>query len=113
MERTVAISLIGRAWYPSTIPGNIKRNVFEQSVISYRPATIEETIEELAEELPLAGDYSGIGGPDSVPLESDGAFEKPMSMGNAYSFLTELFMAPSDDTVFKFQVTEKKRLIAK
>jgi len=72
----------------------------------------EEAIEELAEEeLPLAGDYSGIGGPDSVPLESDGAFEKPISLGNAYSFLTELFMAPSDDTIIKFQVTEKKRLM--
>ena len=53
-------------------------------------------IDALTEELPLAGDYSGIGGPESVPLESDGAFSKPVSMGNAYAFLTELFMARLD-----------------
>ena len=28
-------------------------------------------------ELPLVGDYVGIGGPDAVPLETEGPFEKP------------------------------------
>ena len=40
-----------------------------------------ENVEELP--LPLTGDYRGIGGPESVPLESDGAFEKPPTLGNA------------------------------
>ena len=65
----------------------------------------------VVEELPMSGDYSGIGGPESVPLESDGAFEKPSSLGNGYAFLNDLFMAPSDDTINNFQVTERKRLM--
>ena len=63
------------------------------------------------EDLPLAGDYLGIGGPDAVPLESDGAFEQPEKLPNAYNFLTDLFMAPSEDTIKSFQITEKKRLM--
>ena len=63
------------------------------------------------EELPLSGDYSGIGGPDSVPLESDGAFEKPSALGKSYAFLNDLFMAPSEDTLITFQITERKRLM--
>ena len=30
-------------------------------------------------ELPLVGDYVGMGGPDAVPLETQGAFEKPLA----------------------------------
>ena len=56
-------------------------------------------------------DYLGIGGPDAVPLESDGAFEQPEKLPNAYNFLTDLFMAPSEDTIKSFQITEKKRLM--
>ena len=65
------------------------------------------------EDLPLelAGDYQGIGGPDAVPLESDGAFEQPEKLPNAYNFLTDLFMAPSEDTIKSFQITEKKRMM--
>ena len=61
-------------------------------------------------DLPLAGDYHGIGGPSTVPLESEGAFEKP-EIGNHYNFLTDLFMSPSDDAIKSFQITERKRLM--
>lgn len=45
-------------------------------------------------DLPLVGDYVGIGGPDAVPLETQGAFEKPdQGTGN---LLDELFMSPTD-----------------
>jgi len=96
----------------ATVDGTDGSDFAHRERVVSQPTEIE-AIEELAEveELPLAGDYSGIGGPDSVPLESDGAFEKPTSLGNAYSFLTELFMAPSDESIIKFQVTEKKRLM--
>ena len=63
------------------------------------------------EDLQMANDYLGIGGPDAVPLESDGAFEQPEKLPNAYNFLTDLFMAPSEDTIKSFQITEKKRLM--
>ena len=44
--------------------------------------------------LPLVGDYVGMGGPDAVPLETQGAFEKPdQPAGN---LLDELFMSPTD-----------------
>ncbi len=62
-------------------------------------------------DLPLISDYSGLGGPDSVPLESEGAFEKPPSLGSGYTFLSDLFMAPSDEAIKSFQVTERKRLM--
>ena len=44
-------------------------------------------------ELPLVGDYVGMGGPDAVPLETQGAFEKPDGAGN---LLDELFMSPTE-----------------
>jgi hypothetical protein len=59
------------------------------------------------DDLPLAGDYSGIGGPDSVPLESEGAFQKPDS--NGYHLLSDLFMAPSTEAIMSLQKTELKR----
>ena len=43
----------------------------------------DETVENIEElSLPLTSDYQGLGGPESVPLESDGAFEKPPALGN-------------------------------
>ena len=43
----------------------------------------DETVENIEElSLPLSSDYQGLGGPESVPLESDGAFEKPPALGN-------------------------------
>jgi len=93
-----------------------------ESIASQYKVSSEEVIEEevgVAEDgsvpiveadLPLAGDYHGIGGPSTVPLESEGAFEKPEIPH--YNFLTDLFMSPSDDAIKSFQITERKRLIA-
>ena len=61
------------------------------------------------EELPLSmtGDYHGIiGGSESVVGRSE-AFEKPPTV--AATFLADLFMAPSDETIKSYQITERKR----
>lgn len=54
-------------------------------------------------ELPLAGDYVGIGGPDAVPLETQGAFQKPEKV--AGSVLDDLFMTPSDTQLLSMRRT--------
>lgn len=59
----------------------------------------------------INGDYIGLGGPDTVPLETEGAFVKPPSLGKGYNFLADLFMAPSDDAIKSFQITERRRLM--
>jgi len=66
----------------------------------------------VGEELPLSmtGDYHGLGGPESV-VGSPEAFEKPPTV--AATFLADLFMAPSDETIKSYQITERKRTIAK
>ena len=46
------------------------------------------------DELPLAGDYIGLGGPDAVPLETEGPFERPSSSAGDYSLLGDLFLKP-------------------
>ena len=56
--------------------------------------TEDEDIRQLESDLPLVGDYIGIGGPDAVPLESQGAFEKPEKVAD--SLLDDLFMSPTD-----------------
>ena len=58
------------------------------------PTTEDEDIRQLESDLPLVGDYIGIGGPDAVPLESPGAFEKPEKVAD--SLLDDLFMSPTD-----------------
>jgi len=58
------------------------------------PTTEDEDIRQLESDLPLVGDYIGIGGPDAVPLESQGAFEKPEKVAD--SLLDDLFMSPTD-----------------
>ena len=35
----------------------------------------------------------------------------PVSLGNGYTFLADLFMAPSDEAIKTFQITERKRLM--
>ena len=52
------------------------------------------------------GDYHGLGGPESV-VGSPEAFEKPPTV--AATFLADLFMAPSDETIKSYQITERKR----
>ena len=54
-------------------------------------------------DLPLAGDYVGIGGPDAVPLETKGAFEKPDKL--AGNLLDDLFMSPSETQLLSMQKT--------
>jgi len=58
------------------------------------PTNEDEDIRQLESDLPLVGDYIGIGGPDAVPLESKGAFEKPEKVAD--SLLDDLFMSPTD-----------------
>ena len=93
------------------------KNVCSKKITPSSDEVIEEEV-EVAEDgsvpiveadLPLAGDYHGIGGPSTVPLESEGAFEKPEIPH--YNFLTDLFMSPSDDAIKSFQITERKRLM--
>lgn len=47
-----------------------------------------------ATDLPLIGDYVGMGGPNAVPLETQGAFEKPDH--GAGNLLDDLFMSPTE-----------------
>merc|ERR1719348_2946380 len=49
--------------------------------------------------LPLAGDYQGMGGPQSVPLYSPQAFERPPV---TRTILDEIFMEPSDKQLDAF-----------
>ena len=62
------------------------------------------------EDLPLTGDYHGMGGPHSVPLESAGAFSRPASaLPHRSCILDELFMAPSADQIAAYGRVEAKR----
>jgi len=61
-------------------------------------------------DLPLIGDYVGIGGPDAVPLETQGAFEKPERA--AGSLLDELFMSPTDTQLLSMHRTTSNREIS-
>ncbi len=87
-------------------PEAIKEEPIEEAIVNGAVADAAADVTQLAEDLPLAGDYSGIGGPETVPLESPGAFEKPMM---ANTFLNDLFMAPTDEALAKFQKTEMRR----
>ncbi len=61
-------------------------------------------------DLPLTGDYVGIGGPDSVPLSAPGgAFDKPSSVPHSRCLLDELFMAPSSDQIAAYNKVMMKR----
>jgi len=46
-------------------------------------------------DLPLKGDYQGLGGPQTVPLYSSKAFERP-EPPKENSILTQIFMEPTD-----------------
>jgi len=62
-----------------------------------------ETLDSVQTDLPLTGDYVGIGGPDAVPLETQGAFEKPDKI--AGNLLDDLFMSPSETQLLSMQKT--------
>jgi len=47
--------------------------------------------------LPLKGDYQGLGGPQTVPLYTPSAFERPAQPAKDNSILTEIFMEPTTD----------------
>jgi len=68
---------------------------------------------------PMANDYQGMGGPASVPLYSDKAFQKPsvpLVQGN--SLLKQMFMEPTDEQILAYHkvyirdqiATNKQRL---
>ncbi|XP_059083752.1 uncharacterized protein LOC131881023 [Tigriopus californicus] len=65
------------------------------------------------QDLPLVGDYHGLGGPHSIPLASEGAFEPPLTQPHKNCLLDELFLAPSPEQLKAFQRIESKKEIAK
>ena len=87
----------------------ISAGIFEEVIEEEVGVAEDGSVPIVEADLPLAGDYHGIGGPSTVPLESEGAFEKPEIPH--YNFLTDLFMSPSDDAIKSFQITERKRLM--
>lgn len=64
---------------------------------------IQEALNQVETDLPLTGDYVGIGGPDAVPLETKGAFEKPDK--TAGNLLDDLFMSPTETQLISMQKT--------
>lgn len=67
-----------------------------------------------AEDLALAGDYHGMGGPKSVPLYTPLAFDQP-AMAVQKTILDEIFMEPTQDSlsaynrvIMKAQVVQNK-----
>jgi len=107
-ERTETITLTGKQSFSNTMSVNNLANGSVGSGQSVNKAAEVESSnagdEALApingaicnseeNELPLVGDYVGMGGPDAVPLETQGAFEKPDGAGN---LLDELFMSPTE-----------------
>jgi len=61
----------------------------------------------VAADLPLKGDYQGLGGPQSVPLYTPTAFEKP-NQAQGTSILNQIFMEPTTD-----QLSAYNRVILK
>ncbi len=54
-------------------------------------------------DLPLANDYQGIGGPNTVPLSSPGAFQRPAVAPHQTCILDDLYLAPSPDQLKAYQ----------
>lgn len=90
--------------------GSIKE---KDTLVDESSLTNDEAVPFVESDLPLVGDYVGIGGPDAVPLETQGAFEKPEKV--AGSVLDDLFMAPSEThllsmrrTISNFEISQNK-----
>ncbi len=62
-------------------------------------------------DLPLAGDYHGMGGPESVPLEAPhSAFVRPEAeRPHAKCLLDDLFLAPSASQISAYNRVSHKR----
>ena len=71
--------------------------------VEERSLVIQEALNQVKTDLPLTGDYVGIGGPDAVPLETKGAFEKPDK--TAGNLLDDLFMSPTETQLISMQKT--------
>jgi len=67
-------------------------------------------------DLPLVGDYVGLGGPEAVPLETRGAFERPDSLVDsqqyASSLLDDLFLKPDASQISSVRRALRLRDIA-
>lgn len=66
------------------------------------------------EDLPLTGDYQGMGGPNTVPMEAPGgAFEVPARPSSRTALraciLDELFLSPTDEQIKAFQKIQTKK----
>ena len=59
----------------------------------------EDPVTSGIEDLPLANDYQGIGGPSTVPLSSPGAFQRPAVAPHQVCLLDDLYLAPSPDQI--------------
>ncbi len=55
------------------------------------------------DDLPLAYDYKGIGGPETVPLFTPDAFLRPEVPRHNHCLLDDLFLAPSSQQLRNYQ----------
>jgi len=71
-----------------------------QAAASSSPAANESQAAPPEPELPLTGDYRGLGGPQTVPLYSDHAFERPSAnKAQTNSILRQIFMEPTESQI--------------
>jgi len=83
--------------------GSVESTTAQDTIVSEEPSVNHETVSPIETDLPLTGDYVGIGGPDAVPLETKGAFEKPDKL--AGNLLDDLFMSPTELQLLSMQKT--------
>ena len=69
----------------------------------------EDPVASGIEDLPLANDYQGIGGPSTVPLSSPGAFQRPAVTPHQVCLLDDLYLAPSPDQIKAYQKVLSKQ----
>jgi len=71
-----------------------------------------EAIVENVPDLPLKGDYQGLGGPQSVPYYTTSAFERPEIPIQGNSILAEIFMEPTGDQIKAYNRVVTKGKVA-
>ncbi len=76
----------------------------QQSVVQQQDAA-------LLADLPLTGDYQGLGGPETVPLLSGEGipFEAPPTEEHRPCILDELFLSPTDGQIRAYKKIERMR----
>lgn len=73
-------------------------------------------VDDFGDDLPLAGDYVGLGGPEAVPLETKGPFLAGGSGGpcgdTAAGLLDDLFLKPDNTKIESIRRAHRLRFIA-